>query len=219
MLIGIPTRYGAGISLAGDFRDLTGLRASISDLVADAPRQFRGAGEQVAALTYELRKALDGFREPLQVGTPGAEDLTYLSVKSVWPVFLTQIAILRQLAAYCPTTASVQADLYRLEAVTQQALEAYEAQSGKMAWSWVKSGWHFPPDYHWQFLEESALQYATQAASGKKRFRLLPELLRNLSPQSPPYRAFAVRLKKMATESGCSVDSLDCFDDWPDFKW
>ena len=219
MILGTPTRHGAGMAISGDLYDLQALRDTVLALVPGGPPEPDAMHEQVYALAYDLRKAVEGQRETVRVEPDIGRTLSYLSVKVIWPVLLTQIVLLRQLASGRPTSLGMQADLYRLEATTQGALESYDPGPGKAAWGWVQNCWHFPSDYVWQFLEDAAFRYVTGTRGGKARFRQLPNLLDDLRPQSVRYREFQSRLNEKAKSEGCPVQALQCLGDWPPFKW
>ncbi|HXQ36376.1 MAG TPA: hypothetical protein VN843_20350, partial [Anaerolineales bacterium] len=118
MIFSKPTKYGAGIELYGDYQDLNSLRQTILDL-------SDGADEFVLGLAYEVRHAYEGARGTISVSLPGMPPTTYFHFKTLWPIFLMQVALLRWSAAYQPTNKEHQSNLYRLEASTDESLRSF----------------------------------------------------------------------------------------------
>jgi len=96
---------------------------------------------------------------------------------------------------------------------------AYDGSAGAECLAWLEMGGWFTKDYLFEFICHKAKQYACELPPGKKRFKILPDLLRQLHPLSPEYKAFAERLGKLAKEKICSMAELQDLSDWPDFKW
>jgi hypothetical protein len=53
MILSKPTKYGAGIEIYGDYKDLKSLHQTILDL-SDSPALTDGADEFVLGLAYEM---------------------------------------------------------------------------------------------------------------------------------------------------------------------
>ena len=120
MLIGRPTKYGAGITLAGDYIDLRDLRETIHYFASDEGPLPPHHGEFVQGLAYDVRHAYQGDRRVETVDSQIANS-TYFAVDIIWPIFLVQVAMLRAVASYIPTERTHQANLYRLEACVEHA--------------------------------------------------------------------------------------------------
>ncbi len=99
MIFSQPTKHGAGIQLYGDYQDFNSLRQTVLDL-SDGPVLNNGADESVLGLAYEVRHAYEGARGPITVSFPGIEPTRYFFFRTLWPVFLMQIALLRWSAGY-----------------------------------------------------------------------------------------------------------------------
>ena len=218
MLSVYHTKYGAGIKLFGDYRDLQSLHKTVHYFCSKELMES-GASEFVVGLAYDVRKAYEGSRLTEKFGFDALDQVTYRGVEILWPIILPQVSMLRKAAAIAATSRNHQADLYALEAGIEGALLAYDGSAGAECLAWLEMGGWFTKDYLFEFICYKAKQYACELPSGKKRFEILPDLLRQLHPLSPEYKAFAERLGKLAKEKNCSTAELQDMSDWPDFKW
>jgi hypothetical protein len=83
--------------------------------ISDSPALNDGADEFVLGLAYEVRHAYEGARKTSTVSLPGMPPTSYFHFKTLWPIFLMQVALLRWSAAFQPTNKEHQSNLYRLE--------------------------------------------------------------------------------------------------------
>jgi hypothetical protein len=214
MLFAETTKLGAGMILWGDDLDLRSLRDTVSELVSGSP--LGGELEEfVCGFWGDLSKAIEGRRETRKIAS-GSE---YSGVKLLWPVYLTQLGLLRWATGFHAMSRLQVADMLRLEGCTEQVLKGYDGRVGEEVWDWVRAFGGLPQGYAQQYIDEVALRFATGGAPGKQRFRLLPTLLRQLNPISDAYKQFRECLAQRAKEKGCSPAELVCMDAWPDFKW
>lgn len=149
MLIGKPTRFGAGMSICGDYNDMR----SLYDTVMQLGPEGTGASEFLAALGYDLRKAYEGFRDLVPGGDGAERQVDYCAVRVLWPVLLPQVGLVRFYAGRQETGRRVQSNIYALEAAVHEALDAYDLVSGRECWEWVEHFACFPNDYLWQFID------------------------------------------------------------------
>lgn len=189
MIISFPTKLGAGISIYGDRNDLYAVHETLTDLRNRSP--MSGDLQDFAAgFAYEFRKTLDGKREFIN-GTPYGEfHAVYGGFRMLWPLFLVQLGILRWCAAFSPTSRSMQADLYRLEAAAEEALYKLDALIGKECMEWLEAFDMFPTDFTTEFVTEISLRFVTETRPGKLRFRRLPDYLNMIWALSPEYEDF-----------------------------
>ena len=124
-----PTRYGAGITLWGDPFDLDHIRDTIY-ACADETIWGEPVAFFLLALAYDVRHACQGDRLEKQFSSDGVDTVTYRGVQILWPYFLVQLGFLRKAAGYQSTTKAQQADIYRLEHETENALISYDASVG-----------------------------------------------------------------------------------------
>ena len=136
MLLGSPTKYGAGITLAGDHIDLVDLHEMIHHFAAESGPIPPLHGEFLLGLAYDVRHAYQGDRRTRRVETFKGK-CTYFAVDILWPIFLVQVAMLRSAASYLPTGKSQQANLYRLEACAENALNDLDADISCECCRWL----------------------------------------------------------------------------------
>ena len=214
MLLVECTPYGAGISLSGDYYDFQRLYETIHYLVGeDSDLQ-----EFVLALAYDVRKAKSGHREILMKGSDD-EPSTYYSVDILWPEFLAQVSILRNLAAFRNTYSAVQSDLYRLEACVENALDEHDANITKKVMGWVKEFGFISKDYLIEFIYIQNREFVFSGTTLKARLKKLPTYLSILFPQSPDYKAFEQKLQELAKVQDSNPQGFHDWTEWSDFKW
>lgn len=214
MLLGDSTKYGAGFRLIGDYLDLRDLYETIHHFASEGgpipPRQ----GEFVMGLAYDVRHAFQGDRD-----TESIENSMYFAVDILWPVFLVQVAMLRAIAAYIPTTKSHQATLYRTEACIEEALNAIDADVSLKCCDWLHGFSLFPHNYLISFISQQTKIYIFSAKTAKSRISNLPKIIMDLSPISPAYKKYETDLKIVAEQQKCKSNDLYDNSDWPEFKW
>jgi hypothetical protein len=218
MLIIEPTRYGAGIILWGDSLDLEHLLETIYH-VAQEETLGQDVYHFLLGLAYDVRHAFQGDRLVKQIDTLALDEIEYLGEQILWPYFLIQMGILRQGAAYVPTSAAHQADIYRLEYATEQALLDYDTATGRELIVLSRMVSQLPRDYLVEFISDLTYDWIVNSKPGKARFKKLPALLKKCSPYSNEYQRFAEHAHEIAEEKGCSPFDLSIEHDWPDFKW
>jgi hypothetical protein len=216
MLTGTPTKYGAGITLSGDFFDLMALRETITDLVYDNLNVYHE--EFVLALAYDIRHAYQGNREKDQLKTPYGK-VTYFSVNIPWPVFLVQVALIRSAAAYRTTTQAQQAHLYLLGSCGTTALQSLDGTVAGKCSDWLNKPIMLPENYLIDFVDYQARTYVSCASTLKKRIQKLPEIMAQINEHSSQYKSYADELERIAKQDECKPQDLHDFTEWPEFKW
>jgi hypothetical protein len=216
MLTSAPTKLGAGITLYGDFFDLDSLYKTIHK-IAEEGFMEESTRNFLLALAYDIRKAKESKRERKVLGF--AEDkVKYRGVRILWPIFLSQLAMLRHYAGYRTTDHRDQACLYLLEDCAITSLLAFDAHIGHETAKLLLNLPPFPHDYLFEFCSVCAREYVS-ASVRENRFRTLPKTLRSMFWLSPGYQAFAKKMALLAEEKGCSPQSLEDATEWPRFQW
>ena len=219
MLIGTPTKYGAGMELMGDFWDLSNLHKTIHRIVSGS-RMNQKVGDFILGLAYEIKYAYQGMREDRPMGTSVLDTVNYKGVKLLWPWLLFQTALLRWSASFQPTTKEDQADLYRLEHCVERSLIMYEPQIARECMQWLSSFPGVPDDYLFEYATEVGYQYVFGGGKvGKSRFKKLPDALYALTILNPSYKQFEWYIAGLARQKGCRVEDLVDLSLWPNFKW
>ncbi|MCE1176870.1 MAG: hypothetical protein LWW76_07115 [Burkholderiales bacterium] len=214
MLRGECTAHGAGIRLSGDYYDFHRLHETIHYLVGeDSDMQ-----EFVLGLAYEVRKAKSGQREIVMKGSDD-EPSTYYSVDILWPEFLAQVSMLRNLAAFKPTDSAIQSDLYRLEACIENALNEHDSNISQKVMGWVKEFGFVSKDYLTEFVFIQCREFVFSGTTLKARLKKLPSFLSRLFPQSADYKVFEKELQELAKAQGSHPQDFHDWTEWPEFKW
>ncbi len=218
MLTGRPTKYGAGITLAGDYADLAEAHETVHYLASDTGPLPAHHDEFALALAYDFRKAYEGARriEPAEVQGSSAK---YFAVDILWPVFLVQLGMLRAAAGYLPTSRAQQSTLYRLEACAEQAMSAFDPSVSAICMRWLAHFTPLPETFLFEFVSQQAHSFVFGAAGGKSRFKRLPVILDDINSLSSRYRDFERSLSAQAAKEGCSPQSLVSLEPWAAFKW
>ena len=218
MILTIPTKYAAGVSLWGDYWDLKNLHETIHSLVESTPFN-EDTKEAILGLAYDIRHAYQRDREEREFGFDEYDKVTYRGEKVLWSAILFQVNALRYCTAFQPTSKEQQANLYRLESCLENSLNEQDAKVGAQCIEWLNSPLPITKDYYPVYLNEVSRNYIT-GPGGKSRFKKLPRLLRSLHPLSEEYQDFASHLEAIANEKGCSPYELhDFFVEWPEFEW
>jgi hypothetical protein len=220
VIFSTPTKHGAGIALQGDYHDFQDLHESIHQ-ITKTDVLSGGLGDFVLGLAYEVRHAYQGDRDVqrLPANIFETETTTYFSFRTLWPIFLYQIGLLRWSAAFQPTSRDFQATIFRLEASAENALTSYDPFVGSLCVEWLVRFQPPPKRYLLEYIPNCSLQYVTLGKPGKSRFKNLPEILRMLSGYSEEYRAYQDYMQSIAKEKGCEPEALMDLGEWPDFKW
>lgn len=202
----------------GDYYDLKAIHSFIHFICSKSPSHTE-LKEYALALAYDIRHAYQGDRLTKQFGIDDLDKATYRGVHVIWPTYLSQIAILRQMAGYVPHTTFEQSCLYLLENCARMALLRYDEATGTECLNWLETPCRFGNEYLVEYLNYLAKQYIGEGKGGKTRFRQLPIILRRMHFLSDDYRDFAGHLQDVAIEKKCSPTQLMDWNDWPDFKW
>lgn len=218
MLVGSPTKFGAGITLAGDHTDLVDLHETIYYLASETGPISVHHNEFVLGFAYDVRHAYQGDRRVESVASPTASS-TYFAVDILWPIALVQVAMLREAASYLPTDKSHQANLYRLEACVESALSALDANVSRQCCGWLKEFSAFPETYLIDFVLHQSRLYVFSSATAKGRARTLPGVMNDVSPYSRAYKEYEQELETIAEKEKCRPQDLHDFSEWPEFKW
>lgn len=216
MLLGLPTRYGAGVELYGDRLDFHSLWETVHHLMGEEAPVPHELGEFVLGLAYQLRHAGDGHRERKRFVANGRR-VEYVGFKVLWPEILFQFRMLRQAASQTPTTARHQADLYALWSAITEALQQADGQTATQCLGLVDLFPNFSESYDVSMVTAVGRRYVSETPNGKRRIKSLPAYLRMLIPSSEEYTEY----------QRAPVEAMDREErarawlglDWPPFKW
>jgi len=218
LLRGNSTKHGAGFTLAGDRYDLVDLHETIHYLASENGPIHAHHDQFVLGLAYDVRHAYQGDRrtEPM---ADANKTISYFAVDMLWPIFLTQLGLLRVAASYLPTQKSHQANLYRLEACAESALSRLDANVSHQCGRWLSEFSALPENYLIDFVSYQSYLYVSSSDTCKGRARSLPSIMNDISPYSPAYQAYEQEAKSVAEKENCRPQDLYDHSEWPDFKW
>ncbi|MCY1215752.1 hypothetical protein D9M72_276050 [compost metagenome] len=217
MLVSRPTKFGAGITLGGDYLDLTSLHETVHHLASETGPLSGHHHEFALGFAYDLRKAYQGDRDAWMVDTPAYAG--YAAVNILWPIFLVQLGMLRSACAYMATDRRIQSQLFALEACTEQALSEFDPAVGAMCMRWLANFNLFADGFLLEFVTHQTRDFLFGTNQGKARFRRLPRLLDEISPFSQAYKEFERTLTKQAHDQGVRPQDMTDLSAWPVFKW
>jgi hypothetical protein len=216
MLYAIPTKRGYGITLYGDYNDLESLHGTIHLICDENSYGVYSHKERTLSIAYKIRKAYERKQQKIIDKEHGSIDY---ATNIDWPAVLFYASFLRHAAGFCPTTKKDQANLYRFEYCIESALVSYDYNIGTDILRWYDTTGCVSKDFIISFIDEITYEYLYGGLSGKRNFRRLPELLRNIRSSSDEYRGFAEYIKAEAQKNDCTPDQLWDSRDWPEIKW
>ncbi len=217
MILSRPTKYGADITLGGDYLDLTSLHETVHHLASDTGPLSGHHYEFALGFAYDLRKAYEGQRDTWPSDAPAYAG--YSAVNILWPIFLVQLGMLRSACAYMPTDRLIQSQLFALEACAEQALCEFDPAVGAMCMRWLANFNLFTDQFLLEFVTQQTREFLFGTSQGKARFRRLPRLLDEISPFSPAYKEFERAVSKKAHEHGARPQDMVDLSSWPEFNW
>lgn len=217
MLLSRPTKSGAGITLGGDYLDLTSLHETVHTLAADTGPLSAHHYEYALGLAYNLRKAYEGKMDRWPSDATAYK--VYSAVNILWPEFLVQLGMLRSACAYMPTDRRIQSHLYALEACAAEALGEYDPAVGAMCMRWLANFNLLHDTFLLEFVTYQTKEFLYGVGQGEARFRHLPRLLDDISPFSAAYQDFERSISKNAYTHGANPQDMTDLSEWPDIEW
>lgn len=221
MLQAYPTKSGTGISIFGDYGDLTSLYDTvhhIADALDEDNDYQKGPQMLMMNFAYEIRHAYQGTRLTEQMSFGDDQPHHYYGFQLVWTDLLIFINALRENAGFVMTDRRNQAHLYLLEYVVEQALMQYDGDGAKEIISLIGRGLCVSGELAFIIYQTVHVEFVSQRG-GKARFRKIPYLLRSyFSSWSPEHKQMLANLQRSAEAHSCEIHELQ-FSDFPDIKW
>ena len=218
MLTSAPTKHGAGIKFYGDYYDLSAIHETIHKIAGQSWVE-EGFSDYMLGLAYDFRKALEGKREKLNLGTDALDKVKYRGCSVLWPHVLTQVGMIRHHAAYHTTDHKDQACLYLLEDCIITSLLAFDANVGKSCAEWLIRFRPFPNSYLFSFVTDVCCHRFLFEVPEKRRFAELPEVLRMIDWCSPEYKSHCELIEKAAKKLKTHPGKVKMSGEWPSFRW
>ena len=218
MIIAEPTKYGAGITLYGDYYDLRNTYEVAHSLSKGVPLDVT-LGDFVLNFAYDVRKAYEGLREQKEFGFDDQAKVAYFGVNILWPIFIPQLALLRWAASFHSTTREQQGVLFMLEAQCEAALKNIDPKVGAENFDLMVHFGGLPSDYFTEYFYDVGRLYVAGHNNAKSRFKKLPRIIRSMQPGSEEYQIFKEFLLKEAEKKKCQPSTLSYAGEEPSFRW
>ncbi len=215
MLIGRPTPNGTGIEIFGDYWDLDSLYNTLHAITTEGTP----SNDVLLGFAYDVRKANANLRET-DATEFNEELIIYRGFKYFWFDFFVTVQFMRKCANYFPTVSSIQADTYRLEAILESSLKAFDQVLGTEIFDWLSVNLIPENEYIGLFIRD--LTYRTLTAlDGPERFKQIREEVETLSIRNPIYKAFKKDMEAQAKFNNCEPGQLDIDYDFEGtgFEW
>ncbi len=210
------TKNGAGVTLCGDYHDLYDLYETVHEVSNAMPQ---GTSEFFLGFAYDIRHAYMGNRKIVKSENPLELKNSYYGVDILWPVYLSQIILLRRYASFMPTNKTIQANIYRIEAVTELALNDFNSKSADNCIEWLNTANPFHATYLFEFVTVLTRNFLMNAKTSSTRVRQLPGVLRQLNWFSEEYKLFESDMLTVAESKEVSPEDLHDESEWPEFSW
>lgn len=222
MLQGYPTKNGTGISIFGDYGDLSSLYKTVHEIANSLDEnniQLQAQSQLLMNFAYEIRKAYSGQRLTDKLIFDGDDkELVYYGFHCVWTDLLIFISTLRHNAGFVQTDKLMQANLYLLEYITEKALFDYDAEGANLIRHFIGQRINITDKYAFIIYQALQIKFVT-TKSGKQRFREIPQLLINyFSEWQQEYKNLIQSFEISAKEQNCEITDLE-FSDFPEVKW
>ncbi|HEY1008577.1 MAG TPA: hypothetical protein VGE58_00620 [Daejeonella sp.] len=222
MLQAYPTKNGTGVSIFGDYGDLTSLYDTVhqvADSLDENNKWQKGQHELLMNFAYEIRKGFSGQRLTDKVQYPGEEHiLHYYGFQLVWTDMLIFISALRRNAGYIQTDKMHQANMYLLEYVVEKALHDYDLTGAAEIKNFIGRGIATDTEYAFIIYQAVHLEFVTDRG-GKTRFRKIPKILSNyFNTWAPEHKGLIASFQQSAKQQNCEITDLS-YSNFPEIRW
>lgn len=216
MLISYPTKNGTGISIFGDYGDLSSLYRTVHKIATtldENNEELEGQSKLLMNLAYEIRKAYSGQMLTNKIKYDfDVQELNYFGFQLVWTDILIFISALRHNAGYIQTDKEEQANLYMLEYIIEKALFDYDPEGANDIKHLIAQGIKTTNKYVFIIYQTLHVKFVTEKP-GKKRFRSIPLFIMNhFAEWRHEYKDIIHSLEVSAKEQKCEVADLELDD-------
>lgn len=177
MLYGKPTKSGTGITLFGDYNDLSSLYNTMEALNWEQKDQMEEQiGLVVCALTYELRHAIKGHRLIVNNHDENKCPITYYGFNIDWITLLYGISCLRSKASHHHNSFKDLINLDILEDTCRICMDSYDIEGAKFNKLYINA-WLNVNDVLINVIHQKVLSEFSSMKKGKLRFRKIHSLI------------------------------------------
>ncbi len=222
MLQVYPTKNGTGISIYGNYGELSLLYETIHHFAStlDENKNPQKAQHQLLMnFAYEVRKASSGQRltDRFTFGGDSIEHTLY-GFQLVWTDILIFISVLRFNAGYFQCDKLHQAVMYSLEYAVEKSMFDYDPEGANQLKEFIGQRINVCSDYAFIIYQSLHIKFVTDRR-GKKRFRNIPNLIAgHFSEWRQEYKELIKSFQKSANEQKCEITDLE-FSDFPEIVW
>lgn len=222
MLLAYPTKRGTGISVFGDYGDLSSLYKTVHDVASTLDEnniRSKAQNQLLMNFAYEIRKAYSGNRltDKVKFASDNYE-LHYYGFQLIWTDVLIFISVLRHNAGYIQINKRDQANMYLLEHAVENALFEYDPEGANEIQHFIAQRMHISNPFAFIIYQALHIKFVTDKP-GKKRFRNIPNLIGNyFSEWRQEYKDLISSFERTARERKCEITDLE-FEDFPDILW
>lgn len=188
-----PTPLNAGVTLWGDCNDLGSLSETIHDLVNVSPYR-EGLSRIPLGLVNDIQQTL-ADKKTYRCFVESEHEVKYFGCHQVWPLFMFQVRLLRNIASYTHLTKGQKAQLYWLEDGLEQLLIDVCPDIASDCILWLETPLAIDDAYCESYVYEIARRFVVGPQSGL-RIKRLPTLLEAFNPLSDSYKAFVAQVDK-----------------------
>lgn len=218
MLIGYPTKFGTGIEIYGDYYDLRSLHEVLHTIHRDVG-EASFVSDLCMGLAYEVRKANGGHRQKKKIRP---DDKTfYYGFQYSWPDILITLNVLRQSVGYLGNYHEINANLFRLEHITIEALKQYDEVTAIKLVKWITEHKILLYSGVNQILDEIRMRHYTEK-NGKTRFKKLNQHIELILHYTKEHLELMQHYEERAKRLNCNIENLEIpLQMWNDveFKW
>lgn len=184
-------------------------------------RGFESRGKVISGISYEIRKAKDGFRNERANSHFSLTEQVYYGTQLSWVHILFALSALRYNMRFYETSKLEISLFLQLEYWLERAMESYDPKGAEKLVKFVGGGIDGGNDYIYQYMRSVNLDYFL-LNGGKRAFRQLPQLLKKGVSFTEEFENYKKHLEKEAARLNCDITEMEINDDHIDYeniKW
>lgn len=219
MIFAKPTTRGSGLIIYGDYLDLSclySLTHKISSRLAN-DTDLLGECKILDGFAYEIRHAYQKDREYKKFNFSGnpKEFTFYYGFRYLWTDILFTFSVLRHNAGYVTLDELDQSLLYSLEYFIKKSMFDYDPLGANELVEYVGKWINTSDKYIALINSYVSIEFLTEKV-GKKRFRMIPGIIRKHSFNSDYYNHIIQESENYAKLNNVQISEIDI--DYNDLK-
>lgn len=221
MLQGYPTKKGTGITIYGDYFDLSSLYRTLHKVCeTNNPSDNPPIVQVILNLAYEVRQSFSRNRLEETIKTlDESEKVEYLGFNYLWTDLLITLSAIRCRASYVVLNELDQSNLFLLEHITKDALDQFDTEGGARLKLYINQRIEISQPLLLPINEYINIQYLNEKPT-KTRFRKLNKYFSYLSSYHPKHQEVKNIIEKLASSVDCPPEELSFSEEnFPELKW